>query len=205
MTNDSNEEIIEKEAGTKLESTSETVSIAGAQKSHQETQLDGLWSMLRENNSFLKEIKSIIQERLEYDVAKEKVVDKLNDELRFYRDNFVFQSQKSMFIDLMLLYDHLERILAVLGTDDVFSKEKTTELLQTFKEELLEILYRKDITPFEEHPEYLNHKLHKTIKTIPTNEESENNKVDEIIKTGFRWNDNILRPEEVIIKKYIKE
>jgi len=205
MTNDSNEEIIEKEAETKSELTSETVSTEGVQKSHQETQLDDLWPMLIENNSFLKEIKSIIQERLEYDVAKEKVVDKLDDELRFYRDNFVFQSQKSMFIDLMLLYDHLERILTVFDTDDVFSKEKTTELLQTFKEELLEILYRKDITPFEEHPEYLNYKLHKTIKTIPTNEESENNKVDKIIKMGFRWNDNILRPEEVIIKKYIKQ
>ena len=205
MKNDSNEKVTEKEVGPKSESTSEIVSVEGLRKSDHEAQLDGLWSMLKENNSFLKEIKSIIQERLEYDVAKEKVVDKLNDELTFYRDNFVFQSQKSMFIDLMLLYDNLERILTVLGTDDVFSKEKITELLQTFKEELLEILYRKDITPFEEHPEYLNYKLHKTIKTIPTNEESENNKVDKIIKMGFRWNDKILRPEEVIIKKYIKQ
>lgn len=205
MKNDSNEKVTEKEVGPKSESTSEIVSVEGLRKSDHEAQLDGLWSMLKENNSFLKEIKSIIQERLEYDVAKEKVVDKLNDELTFYRDNFVFQSQKSMFIDLMLLYDNLERILTALSDDEVVSIEQITELLETFKEELLEILYRKDITLFEEHPEYLNYKLHKTIKTIPTNEESENNKVDKIIKMGFRWNDKILRPEEVIIKKYIKQ
>ena len=205
MKNDSNEKVTEKEVGPKSESTSEIVSVEGVRKSDHEAQLDGLWSMLKENNSFLKEIKSIIQERLEYDVAKEKVVDKLNDELTFYRDNFVFQSQKSMFIDLMLLYDNLERILTALSDDEVVSIEQITELLETFKEELLEILYRKDITLFEEHPEYLNYKLHKTIKTIPTNEESENNKVDKIIKMGFRWNDKILRPEEVIIKKYIKQ
>ena len=205
MKNDSNEKVTEKEVGPKSESTSEIVSVEGVRKSDHEAQLDGLWSMLKENNSFLKEIKSIIQERLEYDVAKEKVVDKLNDELTFYRDNFVFQSQKSMFIDLMLLYDNLERILTALSDDEVVSIEQITELLETFKEELLEILYRKDITLFEEHPEYLNYKLHKTIKTIPTNKESENNKVDKIIKMGFRWNDKILRPEEVIIKKYIKQ
>lgn len=206
MTTNSNEKDIEKESEAKIEATAKAVPIEeDVQESQQRNQLDELFPMLRENNSVLKEIKTIIQERLEYDAAKEKVVDKLNDELKFYRDNFVFQSQKSMFIDLMLLYDNLERILNLLVNDEAFSKEKIAELLETFKEELLEILYRKDITPFEEHPEYLNYKLHKTIKTIPTNEESENNKVDKIIKIGFRWNDKILRPEEVIIKKYIKQ
>ena len=206
MTTNSNKKDIEKESEAKIEAAAQAVPIEEElQESQQRNQLDELFPMLRENNSVLKEIKTIIQERLEYDAAKEKVVDKLNDELKFYRDNFVFQSQKSMFIDLMLLYDNLERILNLLVNDEAFSKEKIAELLETFKEELLEILYRKDITPFEDHPEYLNYKLHKTIKTIPTNEESENNKVDKIIKIGFRWNDKILRPEEVIIKKYIKQ
>lgn len=183
----------------------ENIPTSGGPTTDQKYGGDEILSSLKENTSLLYEIKEVIQGRLEYDAVKEKAIDKLNDELKFYRDNFVFQSQKGMFIDLMLLYDSLERILSFLASNEVFSKEKLAEMLEMFKEEFLEVLYRKDIAPFDEHPEYLDFKLHKTIKTVTTDEETENNKVDKIVKRGFRWNDKILRPEEVIIKKYSKE
>lgn len=202
----------EQESANEAEATIETVSAeteALAEDTDVEKETtskidDDLLSMLKNNNSLLQEIKGVIQNRLEYDAVKEKVIDKINDELKFYRDGFIFKSQKSIFIDLMLLYDSLERILISVAIEGGFSREKLVEHLEIFKEELLELLYRRDITPFDEHPEVLNYKLHKTVKTIPTDEESENNKVDKIIKIGFRLNDKILRPEEVIIKKYVK-
>lgn len=182
----------------------EDIPTSGIPLKDQKYGADEILSSLKENKILLNEIKEVIQGKLEYDAVKEKAIDKLNDELHFYRDNFVFQSQKGMFIDLMLLYDSLERILNFLISNETYSKEKLTEMLGILKEELLELLYRRDIAPFDEHPEYLDFKLHKTIKTITTNEENENNKVDKIIKCGFRWNDKILRPEEVIIRKYLK-
>lgn len=184
---------------------SEDIITSGSPTTDEKSGINEVLSCLKENTTLLNEIKEVIQGRLEYDAVKEKAIDKLNDELKFYRDNFVFQSQKGMFIDLMLLYDSLERIQRVSETNEVFSKEKVIEMLEMLKEELLELLYRKDVTPFDEHPEYLDFKLHKTVKTITTNEEKENNKVDKIIKCGFRWNDKILRPEEVIIKKYLNQ
>ncbi len=155
-----------------------------------------------------EQIKALLEERLSYDAAKERAIDKLSEELRlnwgYYKDNFFFQLQKPIFIELIMLYDSLERTMNSMGTPEVLSKEQITERLQALKDELLEILYRRDIAPFDEHPEALDYKLHKTVKTVPTPEESENNKVDKIVKVGFRWNDKILRPEEVIIKKHIK-
>ncbi|MEW6587232.1 MAG: nucleotide exchange factor GrpE, partial [Nitrospirota bacterium] len=136
---------------------------------------DPVCTILRENRDLLISIKETIQNRLEYDAVKEKAIDKINDELKFYRDGFIFQSQKSIFIDLMLLYDSLERIVNSVTIDEVFSREKIIKHLEIFREELLEILYRRDITPFDEHPDVLNYKLHKTVKTIPTDNETENN------------------------------
>lgn len=193
------------EKTSEVEQDPENIPTSGSLTVDEKSGLDEMLSYLKENTTLLHEIKEVIQGRLEYDAVKEKAIDKIDDELKFYRDGFVFQSQKSIFIDLMLLYDSLERILNSVTNEEVFSQEKLAEHLETFKEELLEILYRRDITPFDEHPEVLDYKLHKTVKTLPTDEENENNKVDRIIKIGFRWNDKILRPEEVIIKKYIKK
>lgn len=155
----------------------------------------------------LQEIRALIQDRLSYDAAKEKAIDKLSDEVKFYRDNFLFQSQKPIFINLIMLYDSLERIVNSFSAEKDLSREQVLTLsnnLGNLKEELLEILYRSDIVPFEEHHEFLDYKLHKTVKTVPTSVENENNMIDKVIKIGFRYNDKVLRPEEVIIKKFVK-
>jgi molecular chaperone GrpE (heat shock protein) len=161
-------------------------------------------SSLKENATLLNDIKVTIQNRLEYDSVKEKAIDKINDELKFYKDGFIFQSQKSIYIDLMLFYDSIERIIDSIINGNTFTKENIIGQIELLKEELLEIFYRRDITPYDEHPEVLNYKLHKTVKTVPTDLETENNKIYKIIKIGFRLKDNIIRPEEVIIKKYDK-
>lgn len=205
MTDENKEKTIEKEEKVEAKEATGDVAIEEVKEPHQKKESNELMSVMKDNNNLLQEIKGLIQDRLEYDNVKEKAIDKLNDELHFYRDNFVFQSQKGLFVDLMLLYDSLERILSETGSNEVISKERLIESLEVFKEEFLEALYRKDITPFDEHLEYLDFKLHKTIKTVTTDEETENNKVDKIVKRGFLWNDKVLRPEEVIIKKYIKE
>lgn len=161
--------------------------------------------LLTTQNNLLKDIQTKVDSRLSYDTAKEKAIDKLSEELKLYRDNFIFQSQKPLFIELIMLYDNMVQILSYLGDHQEMTQEAistTKNNVHNIKEELLEILYRRDVIPFEEHPENLDYKIHKTVSTITTSVESENNKIEKIVKTGFRWNEKVLRPEEVIIKKY---
>ncbi|MCR4291706.1 MAG: hypothetical protein NUV76_02395, partial [Candidatus Kuenenia sp.] len=61
--------------------------------------------ILASHNALLEEVKSLIKTRLSYDETKEKTIEKLHEELKLYRDNFIFQSQKPIFIDLIMLYD----------------------------------------------------------------------------------------------------
>lgn len=193
--------------GTSSEETAEPSIESKVEKSSEqkyEGQLNPLIEMVSVQGKLSEQIKTLLEERLSYDAAKEKAIDKLSEELRYYKDNFFFQLQKPIFIELIMLYDNLERTLNSLEAPEVLSKEQITEQVQALKDELLEILYRRDIAPFGEHPEVLNYKLHKTVGIVPTSEESENNKVEKIVKLGFRWNDKILRSEEVIIKKHIK-
>ncbi|MBM4055753.1 MAG: nucleotide exchange factor GrpE [Planctomycetes bacterium] len=169
------------------------------------TEQASIAEMIASHKALLEEMKSLLEARLSYDATKEKTIEKLHEELKLYRDNFIFQSQKPVFIDLIMLYDNFMQLLAVLDGKQDMTKEAFSILkqnLHTIKEELLEILYRRDVTPYREHPDFLDYKLHKTTGTVPTTTEAENNKVEKVVKPGFCWNDKVLRPEEVIIKKY---
>ena len=68
--------------------------------------------------------------------------------------------------------------------------------------ELEEVLYRMDVTPYAERPTKLDKELHKTIKTIDTNNPDQDEVVAEIRKFGFNWRGKVFRPEEVIIYRY---
>ena len=75
--------------------------------------------------------------------------------------------------------------------------------LENVRFELEEVLYRMDVIPYEEHPEKLDQKLHKTLKTTPTDDPNKDREVVEIHKTGFYWREKVLRPEEVTIYRYM--
>ena len=182
---------------------------AGTPESRQTSgeQLQCLVGALSTQNAILKDIKAELASRASYDAAKEKAIDKLSEELKLYRDNFIFQSQKPVFVELIMLYDNLAQTLNLLEDSQPHDADTCLTVknnLRNIKEELLEILYRRDVTPFVDHPETLDYKLHKTVGTVTTGVEGENNKVEAIRKTGFCWNDKVIRPEEVVIKKYRK-
>ena len=69
--------------------------------------------------------------------------------------------------------------------------------------ELEEMLYRIDVEPYEEEPpKKLDRKLHKTIKTEPTDDPDRNQDVTEVHKIGFYWGKKVVRPAEVTILRY---
>lgn len=74
--------------------------------------------------------------------------------------------------------------------------------LENVRYELEEVLYRMDVTPYEEHPEKLDQKLHKTLETTPTDDPNKDQEVVKIHKTGFYWREKVFRPAEVTISRY---
>ena len=74
--------------------------------------------------------------------------------------------------------------------------------LKNLRFALEEVLYRLDVTPYEEHPTKLDRKLHKTLDTIPTDDPDKDQEVATIHKTGFYWREKVFRPEEVTIFRY---
>jgi len=74
--------------------------------------------------------------------------------------------------------------------------------LKNVRFELEEVLYRMDVTPYEEHPEKLDPKLHKTLETVPADDPDGDRRIVDTHKIGFYWREKVFRPAEVTISRY---
>ena len=140
--------------------------------------------------------------------------------IQFY-DNFV--EVEAQFGDLNTIIESLGALFddgCVKQLETLRPEEESEKLPQTWKAlkerlahfrnnmenvrfELEEMLYRIDVEPYEEKPpKKLDRKLHKTIKTKPTDDPDRNQDVAEVHKIGFYWGEKVFRPAEVTILRY---
>ena len=161
--------------------------------------------MLRGQAEALDKLEKLVISSVTSDRAKDGDIRALRDEFKRFGDEFIAQSQKEIFIDLIVLYDNVKQAINQLNTAYNLSAEefmKAANNVNNLEEELLEILNRRDVVPFDGNAPVLDRRLHRAVKIIPTTIESENNKIARIVKIGFRWRDKVLRPEEVEIKRF---
>ncbi len=163
----------------------------------EDDRIDRLINLASQSNIELSNLKQIVENRLSYDKVKEDAFERLYGELEDLKKNAFFERSRPLFIDLILLFDRLENYRQT----DSEESSQFTHLLKSFSEELLEILCRQGIDIITSSKAF-DPTIQRAIKIEITSEKEEDNKVSEVIRKGFRYFDNILRPEEIIVKKF---
>lgn len=198
---------------TKEEKTSEVkqdpdnITISGDPTIDKKYVADEILSYLKEDTALLQEITKSIQDRLAYDEVKEKAFNKLYEEMRRQKEesDLLDRAVKPVLTDLLLLHDSMKKYEVFIVNQSMNDEDK----LQNFKyieEELLEILYRQEVLPIEENiSEPFNSKIHKATKTENAENKDDDFKVVSIVRNGFTWRDKVLRPQEVVIKRFINK
>lgn len=211
-----NKDFSEQESVNKTEQTIETVpaeteapaekvDIAKETTSHQ---YDYLFSILKENHRMQQEIKDMIQSRLEYDAVKEKAFDKLYEEMRRQKEgsDLLDRAVKPVLSDLLLLYDSMKNFESSFINNQSLNSEDAMRNFKYIMDELMEILYRQEVTPIDENlSEFFNSKLQKATKTENAESKEDDFKIVSIVRRGFVWRDKVLRPQEVVIKRFLNK
>ncbi|MCB9678414.1 MAG: nucleotide exchange factor GrpE [Alphaproteobacteria bacterium] len=148
------------------------------------------------------EIKRMISDKLNDDRIREKAFDQLYEELRQYKEDFLFQAEKPLLLDLLLFYDSLNWFQESLVKQEM-SPDVIADSFQFLIDEFLEVLYRRDVTPFEPETTF-DRKVHKAVKVEPTTDKELDYKISKVLKRGFERSDKILRAEEVVIHRHKK-
>jgi molecular chaperone GrpE (heat shock protein) len=139
--------------------------------------------------------------------VNQRLFDSLHDELLKYRDNFVHESLQKPFIhDLVHLFDDLTSLAGQLGTGAQEQKKRGQiaqwcENLENTIHSVMEILHRLEVKEIEP-KERIDRELHRVVSYEPADYPEDDGVIVMRIKRGFFWRGKLIRPEEVIAKRY---
>jgi len=166
----------------------------------------------------LPRIVTEIHEKFENkNVINQQLFDALHQELKGYKDGFILEVMQKPFVrDLITLYDDLAEIHRQMGafeknlesgkapeTAPVCGHLKNTSTnLSHVMQSLVEIMARMEVMIVEPSTGKLNKTTQRAVSVELADSEKEDGEVLRSVKPGFMWRERIVRPEEVIIKKW---
>lgn len=156
-----------------------------------------------ETREKLDELIRLFRERIERDETQSRAFDNLYEEMRQYKEDFLYQAEKPFLLDLLLFYDSLSWFQQALTRQDV-SIEVVSDSFQYLMDEFLELLYRRDVVPCET-SEKFDVKTQKAVRVIPSENVGEDGMIHSVLKRGFVRGNRLLRPEEVAVIRSNRE
>ncbi len=135
--------------------------------------------------------------------VNQRLFNSLHEELRSYRDDFLRDAlQKPMVRDLIVLLDDLR---AVAESVPPFSAETGEppwrENLDNTTHTLVEILHRLEVDEIEAAPK-VDRSIHRVASCEVTDVKADDGLIVKRLKRGFTWRGQVLRPEEVVAKRF---
>ena len=142
------------------------------------------------------------------ETVNQQLFDSLHQELIKYRDNFLHESLQKPFIrDLLILFDDLSALSFQLQTAVEGGENKRGKLVQwrdnleNAIHSLTEILHRMEVNEIEP-KEMVDRAFHRVVSYEPSEFAEDEGRIVMRVKRGFLWRDQVLRPEEVVAKRF---
>jgi molecular chaperone GrpE len=146
----------------------------------------------------LLQLKEMFEQRLQYDAVKDRAFDTLYDKMKQYESGFQASLKESMIRSLVLLHDTMVNSEAELS-----ATPKAQAHISYLRQELLDILYAEDVEPIGELSGQFNSSRQQALRTIPTDDPAQGNSIAEVIREGFLFQGKVLRPQSVIVRRYV--
>jgi molecular chaperone GrpE (heat shock protein) len=128
--------------------------------------------------------------------------DRLYEEMQAYKQNFLREAQRPLLLDLMMLYDSIDKLRRNYEQAAAPDTATLCQNLEVLQAEAEEILGRVGIERMSVTPEKLDVNLQRAVKTIPTDSPEEHLRVVGMVSAGFMSDGRPLRKEQVVVKKH---
>lgn len=139
--------------------------------------------------------------------VNQRLFNSLHQELKDYRDNFLRESLQKPFIrDLLVLFDDLSSLSGQMQSASALEPRsgplgQWNANLENAIQALLEVMHRMEVNVIEP-KERVDRAVHRVVSYEPADFAEDDGRIVMRVKRGFVWHDQILRPEEVVAKRF---
>jgi molecular chaperone GrpE len=164
---------------------------------------DRLSTAVQSISTQLDALTNIVHTRLSYDKVKEETFERLYADLDQFKRNAAQENIKPVLFDLLLLYDRMELAIRGVATGKDNDGAIAIEIVKSFIDELLEVLYRRDVGLIAVPSATFDSSQQRAIGVENVSDPAQDQLVATVVRRGFQIGNRVLRPEEVIVKKYM--
>ena len=154
----------------------------------------GIAGRLDRIEASVESLHRIMDERLRYDDAKEAAFNRLYKDLDEQRKQSAGDPFRPVLRDLAMLHDHI--------VEAVRQHPEEAEALEIIREGLMEVLYRANVEPIECGKNRYDRSLQQIKRVEKTSDPAADWTVSEVLRQGFRFGEQVLRPQQVVVRRY---
>ncbi len=148
-------------------------------------------------------LRELFESRLRSDEVQTKALERLHDQVREYKANFIRQEMQPLLRDLIFCYDfaadEVER--ANRGGPPPTAQE-TARAFDHLRQMVADVLAKYDVEPYRSPGPEFDRREQQCVRTVPTTVEADEKKVAAVGAVGFRLADLIVRKEQVTVYKH---
>lgn len=152
----------------------------------------------------LEELKELFKKRIQYDEYKNKLFDNVHEELTKYKNGMMEKLVDTMSMDIIRMIDGIAKTISLYEGKEP-NEENYKKLLNQVRgisEDLQDVLYRQNIEVYNVSSYEVDTRKQKIVKVIPTDDESLDKKIAEVVADGYEKEGRVLRPERVTVYKF---
>ncbi len=163
----------------------------------------------------LADLKSSFDREVRAETVREKIVDRLHNELQQYKQGLLRSVLKPILLDLIQFHDDIGKFAETFrapepGTGDaeepqVRPREEGLALIEFvtgLQQGVQDILYRQGVEPFSVEGETFDPRRQRAISTVPTDDPDLAKRISTRVRSGFEMEDRVIRPEIVTVYSF---
>lgn len=163
--------------------------------------IDELQATQREIGSGQQELRELFENRIRSDEVQGRALEKLHDELKQYKSNFVRQQLLPVLKEVIFCHDFAVREMERMQSVTAAADATVVRTLDVLRQMLADLLFKYDVEPYRQEGDSFDAKTQQCTRTVPTNNSEQDKRIASVLLDGFRSPEGIIRREQVAVYK----
>src|SRR6266567_5767054 len=133
----------------------------------------------------VSELRQDFNIKIQTDDSRERLINKLNEELQLYHNDVYIPALRAILIDLITLYDDLNSVIENINVTLPETPDAVLHMLTAFQVSVIRILERNEVNPFILQGDVFLPARQRALRISATNDRQKDHRIARRVRMGF--------------------